>query len=351
MRPIIKKYCEMNKDEWDNFVYHTKGGYAYYLYDVIALDRWINDKNKSFCIVNEENNEIVLIAMLHLEKRITEEEEYYRLHSRWGYVMADNLTLREQRKICDAYKQYIDNWFNEYDIRSFEAAMPPLRENNLPDMIDGINPLMILGFSPRIRYTWIVDISKPEEQLLANCEQTTRQAIRKLKQSGKYVIYEARNLEKDYKIYQYLHEETYTRTGAADCIIYEEYNRNIFFKLIPQKRCRVFFLKDVQTGEVIAANVILLYKNSAYYWWGASVNEKEVGINKFLLWEAMIAVREDYRSHPDMQYPVMFPEKFYFETGGAYPYLRYGKDKGLNDFKKCFGCQLHPIFTGEYVKP
>jgi len=50
-----------------------------------------------------------------------------------------------------------------------------------------------------------------------------------------------------------------------------------------------------------------------------------------------------------MQYPIMNPNEFYFETGGAYTYVRGGKKKGLNDFKKCFGCCLHPIYGGEYV--
>ncbi|MBO6180958.1 hypothetical protein J6O86_04655, partial [bacterium] len=33
----------------------------------------------------------------------------------------------------------------------------------------------------------------------------------------------------------------------------------------------------------------------------------------------------------------------------GYPYLRNGKYKGLNDFKKCFGTFLHPIYTGVYM--
>lgn len=49
------------------------GGYAYHLYDVIALDRWENDKNKSFAIFDEDRNEIVMIMQLHLEyKKITD---------------------------------------------------------------------------------------------------------------------------------------------------------------------------------------------------------------------------------------------------------------------------------------
>ena len=91
-------------------------------------------------------------------------------------------------------------------------------------------------------------------------------------------------------------------------------------------------------------------KNTAYYWWGASVNNKEIGINKYLLWKSMITVSNDYFVNPKME-SIMEPDSFYFETGGAYPYLNSGKSKGLNDFKKCFGCQLHSIFTGNYCQP
>ena len=87
----IVKYEDVDREKWDSFVYMNKGGYAYYLYDVIELDRWINDKNCSFCIIDENTEEIVLIAMLHLEKRIRDEGECYRLYSRWGYAIKDGL--------------------------------------------------------------------------------------------------------------------------------------------------------------------------------------------------------------------------------------------------------------------
>lgn len=98
MKPVIKQYNDMDSKVWDDFVYNCRGGYAYYLYDVIALDRWINDKNRSFCIINEENGKIVLIAMLHLEKRVTQNDEFYRLHSRWGTIIDDNLTVKEKKR-------------------------------------------------------------------------------------------------------------------------------------------------------------------------------------------------------------------------------------------------------------
>lgn len=147
-----------------------------------------------------------------------------------------------------------------------------------------VNPLMKYGYGPSAiapQYTWIVNLRDSEEQLIARCEQTTRQAIRKYKKNFNWIVVEATNCDEDLETYIRLHEETYTRTGATKAILDIEYQRNIFESLIPEKKCRVFFLK---------------------------------------------------------------------ELGGAYPYLRNGKKKGLNDFKKCFGCTLHPIFRGEYVK-
>lgn len=339
----------MDKTQWDEFVFSNRGGYAYYLYDVIALDRWINDKNRSFCIWDDDNKEIVLIAQLHLEKHTKNGETYYRLHSRWGFVIKDNLTKRENQKVCDEYKKHINEYYEQYDIRDFDSCTPPLTEENWPGR-ECINPLMKLGFAPGVRYTWIVNLNKSEEELLAHCEQTTRQAIRKYSSSGRYQIIEAKGTREEFEIYQRLHEETYTRTGGKDIIIYKEYNENIILNLVPKGRSRVFFLKDTEENAIVADVAILIYKNTAYYWWGASVNNKEIGINKYLLWKSMITVSNDYFVNPKME-SIMEPDSFYFETGGAYPYLNSGKSKGLNDFKKCFGCQLHSIFTGNYCQP
>ena len=339
----IIEYEKMNPMLWNDFIYRNKSGYAYFLYDVIALDRWINDKNISFCIFDDYQNEIVLIAQLHIEERITEQESFYRLHSRWGYVIKDGLSKKCERKVCEKYKEYIDHLYKKYEIRTFDSALPPLTEINYPTIVVA-NPLMKLGFAPSVRYTWVVELNDIDENILiCKCEQTTRQAIRKYKNDRKYIVIESDGSEGDCNIYQNLHEETYIRTNSKESIIYRQYHENIFYNLIPQNICKVFFLKNLETNEYVAATIILRYKNTAYYWWGASEDEREVGINKYLLWESMIRVRDDYLASGDMD-----DNSFVFECGGAYTYKRRGKFKGLNDFKKCFGFKLHPIYTGMY---
>lgn len=339
MNVRIMQYNEVDAKDWNNFVYANSMGYAYHLYEVVALDRWINDKNISFAIYDDDKNEIVLIVQLHIEEKNKSEEIYYRLHSRWGFVVKDGLSKKELRKVQNGFRGYIDRLYSEYDIQSYDIAMPPLTEYMSPTQHMLVNPVIFWGFAPSVRYTYIVDLKQSEDVLLRSCEETTRQAIRKLRASQKYEFVEAKSTEEDYRIYYKMHVDTYIRSHAEHAIVYEEYFRNIFFNLIEKGVCKVYFLKNNATNEIVASTVILIYKNTAYYWWGASVDNKEIGINKYLVFLSMIAIRNQN---------IDKYEEIWFEMGGAYPYARGGKAKGLNDFKKCFGGQLHPIYTGDY---
>ncbi len=342
MECIIKQQNEIGSDKWNNFVYANSMGWAYFLYELIGIDRWASYQNYSFAIVDKENNdEILFIMQLHktnkhpfLSKiRIKQET----LHSRWGYVLKDNLPKKQFRKVKECFENYIDGLISKNNIKKLDIALPPLTEANINNK-SSVNPLMVFNFKPDVRYSYAVDLSKPDDRILADCEETTRQAIRKNEASGKYEIIEAKSAKEDFEIYVKLHKETYTRTNAKSSIIANPYHENMFFNLLPKGICKIYFLKEKESQEVIATAAILIYKNTAYYWWGDSKNEKEVGINKYLLYKCICFTRE------------AFGKTGFFETGGAYVYLRNGKYKGLNDFKKCFGTFLVPIWCGTYSK-
>ena len=225
---------------------------------------------------------------------------------------------KEERKLCNAYKEYIDSLCVKYNVKKLLAGTVPLVEALQPEKKELINPLMKFGYCPAATtptYTWICNLNGAESELVKKCEQTTRQALRKLEAENRYKIIEASNNKSDYEKYVELHIKTYTRTGATKQIIHEEYQKNIFEKLIPQKICRVFFLKDKDKNEIVASVAIIIHKNSAYYWWGASIDEKEVGINKYLLWKSMNIIKDEYYKNGG-------DGDFWFETGGAYIYAR-----------------------------
>lgn len=344
MKARIIQRENVDREQWNQFVMKSSEGWAYHLYDLIGIDRYEEDKDISFAIWDDDKNEIVLISMLHIEQS----KNGVLLHSRYGVVQKDGIAPKEERKLCEAYKEYIDELCVRYKVKRLAAGTAPLVEALQPEQHQLVNPLMKYGYGPSLvtpTYTWICNLNGKEEDLLKRCEQTTRQAIRKLGEADKYEIVEAKNTEEDYQKYVDLHIKTYTRTGAANSIIHAAYQKNIFENLIPAGICRCFFLREKATGEVLASVAIIIHKNSAYYWWGASVDEKEVGINKFLLWKAMMIVKDSYYERTGNQ------KNFWFETGGAYTYARGGKSKGLSSFKKSFGCVLHPIYRGEYVLP
>lgn len=340
MNLLVKHFQDVPYDKWDNFVYNNSMGYSYFLSSVISIDRFVQFEHISFAIIDSDKDDIYMIVQLHKETLpyITE-KEHCNLHSRWGFVLKDNLENYQTKKVRKTFIDYMDRLYDKLDVNTCKFNLPPLSEYMQPGNCPLINPLIHFACSPGIRYTYIVDLSKTKEQLLANCEQTTRQAIRKISKEN-YTVLEAQSTQEDFDCYISLHKETYERTGAANAVIDDSYHRNMFFNLIPQKICRVFFLKDLDSDRVIASVAILLYKNTGYYWWGASRDTKEVGINKYLLFQAMLAIRPKNIEETG--------EKFYFETGAAYPHLRKSKNKGLNDFKKCFGTILYPIYQGTF---
>jgi len=324
----IKHFLDIPKEQWDSFVYSNSMGWAYFLHDVISIHRESSYKNESFAILNEKD-EILFIMQLHVTPKKN-------LISQWGFCVKDDLPQKPLKKLQIFFKNYIDFYLNEHNLKSFNISLPPLTKTNGPKAHNLINHAMFFGFKPEIRYTYVVDLSKPDDKMLADCEETTRQIIRKIEKSDNYSIVESIGSKEDCVKYIKLHKETYTRTGAKIGIISDDYHKYIFSNLIPQGLCRVFFLKDNSTNEYIASAMILIYKNTAYYWWGNSKNEKDTGVNKYLLFKSICIIRES------------FGKTGFFETGGAYPYLRKGKNKGLNDFKKCFGTFLHPIYKGSY---
>ncbi len=338
----IRQQSQVDASKWDEFVYANSMGWAYFLYEKIGVDRQVSYTNLSFAVVDRDNDdEILLIQQLHRTNNHPFLPKFWRfrenLTSRWGFVLKDNLPGKHFRKVKACYEAYIDDYIWDHHIKRFTMDLAPLSQWAIEHR-DAPNPAIFLSFSPRIRYTYVVDLSKPDDRMLADCEETTRQAIRKIEASGKYEIVKARPCEEDCRTFIGLHKETYTRTHCRGGIKADSYHETIFYKFIPAGFCEVYFLKERDSGLVLAAIAVLIYKNTAYYWWGDSRNELEVGVNKYLLFNIICQLRE------------RFGKSGFFETGGAYAYLRSGKYKGLNDFKKCFGTFLVPIHQGTYAK-
>lgn len=338
---LIRLYHDITSQDWNNFVLNNNTGYVYHLYEMVDSSQLDFDDdydidNISFAISDKLTEEIILLMPLYVKthKSSSGSKEYCELISKRGMVIKNNMPCKYEHKLSAFFISYIDILLTKYNSKELHTEMPALIKYNLPDNPKIVNPLIYFGFSPNFRYTWIVDLTKEELRILSDCEETTRQSIRKYLSNDEFAFVESNQITRkdDYRDFIRLIEETYGRSLGK--INNKEYYKDIFFKLSTQI-FRIFFIRKKSNNEPIATAIILNFKNTAKYFLGASIKEKPIGINKYLIYLIMLELK---LSGID-----------YFETGGAYPFLREtSKRKGISDFKKSFGTFLHVIYMGSF---
>ncbi len=334
----IINYDEVNDKQWDDFVQKNTMGHTYHLYNMMKYDWYNEHQNISFAIL-DENNDIVLISMLYLRikdqtfiEKLRRKKKTSFLFSRWGYVIKDNLTAKQINTVKAAYMNHIDDIIKKYRVKSFEIALPPFCDAFRPENCPIVNPLIHFGFEPKQRYTYIIDLSKGEKEIFAGYESSSRNLINKTIRQNSLEIYESSGSEEEFELFKKIHIDCYAHSGGH--LLAVKYLRTIFDAAREKQYCRLFFISEA--GEPKAAIMLMFHKDSVYYLWGFSKNETPRYINKYFLHSLIMQMSEKgYR---------------WFEVGGALPWLREGKYKGLNDYKKSFSRKIHPIFAGFYVK-
>lgn len=333
----IINYTDINKNKWDNFVNSNSMGHTYHLYDFIKYDWYNEHKNVSFAICDDNDN-ILMISMLYIRllkqnflKKFFRKKRKAYLFSRWGFVIKDNLTQKQTNTIKKYYMEHIDSFFNQYTVKSYEVALAPFCDMMRPEQCPTINPLILWGFSPKQRYTYIIDLTSGEKNIFAGYESSLRNIINKIEKDNHLIIYESEGSESDFSYLKDIHIECYKQSKGH--LLSVNYLKNIFSFCSQKKFCRLFFIKE--NNIVQAAIILMFFKDSIYYLWGFSRNNAPGYINKYFL-HSLIKKYSIEGYH-------------WFEVGGALPWLRSGKYKGLNDYKKSFSRKMHPIFSGLYV--
>ena len=130
------------------------------------------------------------------------------------------------------------------------------------------------------KYTFQVDLTKSEEELLAKMHPKTRYNIRLAERKGVKVVEDS--TEKGFEEYLRLREETLKRQGFYDHT--EEYKRLMWETLRPAGIAHL--LKAVFRGKTLAAWIVFLFGEAIYYPYGASTREhREVMASNLLMWE------------------------------------------------------------------
>lgn len=332
----ILHLCQVDRHEWDGCVLASDLGYVYDFYQMIIECEYEQSCNLTFAVKDVKKNIIVLIMPLFHRKSILIDDKVQSqgFYCRYGPVIRNGLSKKEKIEVKSIFLQNLTRLLQVYNQNELYVELAALCSYGLPNC-HTINPLIFWGFEPRIRYTWIVDLSNDECILFNNLNHTTRKSIKRISSRSEVFVRESSidNINEDFEKFVSLSDETYYRNGIISKS--RKYYRNQFYCVDSDKR-RIFFLERYNGGSPEAAMMVHLYNNTARITWVVSANIRDKDVVKFLIYKVMIELK---LSGID-----------YIEIGGAYPYLSItDKRRRISDFKKSFGGFLHPIHMGYYT--
>lgn len=130
--------------------------------------------------------------------------------------------------------------------------------------------------------SWILDITKPEDQLLKDMRKTTRYLIKKTGKEGVEIFHSAD--PNDIELFWPVYQETYQRQHFTP--FSKQYLRQEF-ELFATDNQAVFFFARYQ-GKIISAAIIIFYGNSGFYHHSGSTHAFEkINASYLLQWRVI----------------------------------------------------------------
>lgn len=151
-----------------------------------------------------------------------------------------------------------------------------------------LHNILSLGLKPSARplftkYTFILDLTKSEEELLKNMHSKARYNIKVAQKHGVEVTED--NSDEAFEQYLKLMKETTTRQKFYAHT--EKYHRQMWQTLKPKKIAHLFIAK--YKGQVLTAWILFTFKDTLYYPYGASSSlHREVMASNLIMWEAIL---------------------------------------------------------------
>jgi lipid II:glycine glycyltransferase (peptidoglycan interpeptide bridge formation enzyme) len=324
---------EIPRQDWDSFVDESSKAWFFHLFDMQdALATWPGRNDLSFVVVDTKKPNFILaiVPLVKIEAKILGILDWNVIESRGGPILKNNLVESNKQQLLDFINENlskIGKTEKAFEVRfSTDGLAPFLAEENQSHD----NQLINMGCEISVYQTWMLDLRIGKEFVWENMEKRARNAVRKAEKSG--VVIRLADRPDDLDKYYDLHCQTYHRTGVNPHP--RAYFENIWNKFLPTGRAVVFFAEYNNT--VVAAENFGVYKNASVYWTGAANTEGlTVQANSLVQWTAI---------------QWMINHNIYWhEIGEAFPQLKEGKRKGLNDFKKSFGGELVPFYRGKFL--
>lgn len=207
-----------------------------------------------------------------------------------GPVLANSKFQIPNSKQISNQKSQIKNELHEliYLAKKENAGWIRIEPSDLRflDLIGSSLRVVKSPYDVQPKEVFMIDISKSEEQLLAEMKSKTRYNIGIAKKRNVQVF--AANNKNAIDEFLKLTKEMAIRQGITTHP--EEYYRKMF-KVFPQDMLKLYCAE--YDGKVIAANLILFFGDTATYLHGASSNENRNVMAPFLLqWQAILDAKE-----------------------------------------------------------
>jgi hypothetical protein len=215
----------------------------------------------------------------------------------------------ELKRIHRAIAEYLQS---EYSDAYIDIA--------LPTDIKDIQPFTSAHFKTDPGYTYLLDITLAEKDLLAGFSSERRKNV-------KDALKKAPHIEKDYRDDQVINRVKATLESSG-----LNYNYQYLESIVKSNFC--FTISTVSEGQVDAAAIVVYDSHRAYYIAGGTSKKPEkAGLSALVLWEAILeAKRLGISTFDFCGSTVPSIEKFFRGFGGELtPYFRIKKNTALPD--------------------
>jgi len=213
----------------------------------------------------------------------------------------------------------------------------------LPSYCLTVSPSLLPSHHPLFtKYTFILDLTKSEEELLKVMHSKTRYNIRVAQKHG--VVIKEDGSDKAFAAYLKLNEETLNRQGFY--AHNKRYHENMWSILSREGIAKLWTAS--YEGEILSAWIIFLWKDTVYYPYGASSrNKREVMAPNLMLWEiARWAKAHGYKKF-DL-WGALGPNPDTNDPWYGFHRFKEGYNPELVEFLGSFDLVIHPLLYKLY---
>jgi hypothetical protein len=301
-----------DNDTWDEFIEGSPHGLIFHKWDSLKIiKKYLTYDLYTYGIYDEN----VLVGLLPLfYKRINGCKTIFSPPPRTGIPYMGLVMNREYDRSSQKKKEGYLNFCVEEISKEIAKYNPNyLLISTVPGFLD-IRPFQWDNYSINPNYTYILDLTRPQEDILNNFHRYLRKDIRHAENKGfRFQVSE------DISAFYEMQKKRYKEQNLSDPVENEKYVKNLF-EAYPENLRTYYVYSD--KNEALGAITVQEYKKRFMTWMGTTKSIEHA--NEFLIWNLIKHAKEnDYEK---------------FELMGA-------NIKNLNQFKSKFNPSLEIGYT------